>query len=143
MARKRPETQEVQRRDVNAATRATQAMALRAKKLTYDEIAVQCGYGSRGACYKAVQRELQRTVVSSVDTLRREELAMLDKLHSEAWELAMDKKNTYRLYAVDRVLAISERRAKLMGLDMPVDSALLSNQVIVRFAPPGYFGESS
>lgn len=114
-------------RDVNAATRATLALQLRAKKLSYDEIAKQCGYASRGACHDAIMRELDRVVVKNVDELRTQEADMLDQLHTVCWEMAMDKSNRGRLFAVDRVLAISERRAKLMGLDIKPDE-LLANQ---------------
>ena len=125
-------------RDVNAAQRATMAMELRAQKLSYEEIAKRCGYGSRGACFKAVQRELDRCVVQNVNLLRTEELAMLDRLHSECWQLAIDKDNSGRLWAVDRVLAIAERRAKLMGLDQTPDAANNLNVVVVRETPPNY-----
>lgn len=114
-------------RDVNAGIRVTQALELRAKKLTYDEIAIQCGYSDRASCYRAVQRELDRRVVHNVDEMRKQEADMLDQLHTVCWEMAMDKSNRGRLFAVDRVLAISERRAKLMGLDIKPDE-LLANQ---------------
>lgn len=114
-------------RDVNAGMRVTQALELRAKKLTYDEIASQCGYSDRASCYRAVQRELDRRVVTNVDEMRKQEADMLDQLHTVCWEMAIDKSNKGRLFAVDRVLAISERRAKLMGLDMKPDE-LLANQ---------------
>jgi hypothetical protein len=42
------------------------------------------------------------------------------------------------LFAVDRIIAIKERRARLMGLDVPVDKAMMSNTVVVREVPQGY-----
>lgn len=131
------ETQGIQKRDVNAATRVATALKLRAQKLTYEEIAQQCGYGSASACYKAIQRELQRVVVENVEELRREEAYMLDMGHRECWELFMDKKNKGRLFAYDRVLETSKDRRKLMGMDVkPEESA--GNVVVVREMPPGY-----
>ncbi len=118
-------------RDANAGVRVIQALELRAKKLTYDQIASQCGYSDRASCYRAVQRELDRRVVSNVDEMRKQEADMLDQLHTVCWELAIDKANKGRLFAVDRVLAISERRAKLMGLDMKPDE-ILANQHYVK-----------
>ncbi len=129
-------------RDVNASIRVIQALELRAKKLTYDQIATQCGYSDRASCYRAVQRELDRRVVSNVDEMRKQEADMLDQLHTVCWELAIDKTNKGRLFAVDRVLAISERRAKLMGLDLKTDDAIAANMVVVREAPPGLLGPS-
>lgn len=134
--------QGVPNRDANAAQRAATATSLRARRLTYQAIAEQCGYGSASACRKAIQRELQRVVVTNVDELRREELAMLDKLHTECWDLAMDKGYKGRLFAVDRLLAISERRAKLLGMDAPTTGAIAAAQVVIREVPAGYLGEA-
>ena len=138
MSRKINNTGHTTPRDVNAGMRVTQALELRAKKLTYDEIASQCGYSDRASCYRAVQRELDRRVVTNVDEMRKQEADMLDQLHTVCWEMAMDKSNRGRLFAVDRVLAISERRAKLMGLDISKDSNLAANMVVVREVPNGY-----
>lgn len=125
-------------RDVNATMRASTALQLRAQKLTYEEIAQQCGYSDRSACHRAVQRELDRVVVKNVDELRREELYMLDTMHRECWGLFIDKANKGRLFAADRILAISERRAKLMGLDLDPKNSAMINQVLVREMPQGY-----
>ncbi len=132
-----------QNRDVNAATRAVTALSLRAQKYTYEAIAQQCGYASASACRKAILREMDRVVVTNVEHLRREELFILDKLHAECWEIAFDKKNKGRLFAIDRLIQISERRAKLMGLDTPVDSAVFANQIVIREVPQGLLGLES
>lgn len=124
------------RSDINAAQRAAMAVKLRAQKLTYDEIAKRCGYSSKAACHVAVQRELDRTITANIEEYRREELSMLDQLHSEAWLLAMDRDNKNRTFAMDRVLAIAERRARLLGLDAPSGTNVF--QVVVRETPPGY-----
>jgi len=131
------------KRDANAAVRAAMAVNLRAQKLRFDDIAKQCGYASAGACYNAIQRELQRTVVTNVEQLRREELVILDRLHAECWDLAMDKENKGRLFAVDRLLAIAERRAKLMGLDIPVDNAVAAASIVIREVPQGWLAASA
>ena len=129
--------QEVTNRDVNAAQRAVMAVQLRAQQLTYEEIAKRAGYSGPSACRKAIMRELDRVVVRNVDQLRIEELSMLNQMHNEVWQLFMDRKNKGRLFAVDRILAISERKAKLMGLDTPVDQAIAANMVVVREIPSG------
>lgn len=134
-------SQKIINRDANAATRATLAVKLRAAKLTFEQIAERCGYKSPGACRNAIQRELQRVVVTNVEELRREELYILDALHGEAWSMAMDPKNSYRTFAMDRVLAISKRRSELMGLDMPVDVAANANLVVIREVVQGYLEE--
>lgn len=104
-------------RDANAGIRAATALSLRAQKLTYDEIATRTGFGSASACRKAVLRELDRVVVNNVEELRREESVILDQLHARCMKAALDEGNKGYLFAVDRVLAIRERFARLYGLD--------------------------
>src|SRR3954469_6571703 len=129
-------------RDGNAASRVAMAVRLPSKKLTFDQIAKECGYASPGACRNPIQRELQRTITTSVEELRREELLILNILHGEMWDMALDKGNLYRTFAVDRVLAISESRRKLMGLDIKPDDAIAANMVVVREVPNGYLGQT-
>lgn len=129
-------------RDANAASRAALAIELRTQGLTYEQIARQCGYASRGACHDAVQRELERVVVEKVDALRREQLLQLDRLQAMCWEMASDEDNKGRLFAVDRLLQIFDRRSKLMGLDLANKGEQIGNVVVVRGMPQGYLGES-
>lgn len=125
-SRKKSKNQEVKNRDVNAAVRASAAVKLRTSGLGYEEIAVQCGYASAGAAYNAIQRELKRNLVADIEDLRREEITILNKMHAEIWELAMDKNNKGRLFAFDRLITIRERFSKLMGLDKKSDEELLN-----------------
>lgn len=125
-------------RDVNAAQRAALALSLRASKMSYEQIAVQVGYADRGTAHRAVQREMQRVVVANVDELRREESLTLDLMQKECMKLFLDKDNKARLFAADRILAIMERRAKLMGLDVKPDEDLNRAQVVIREVPAGY-----
>lgn len=118
-------------RDVNAAQRAALAIKLRASKLTYEKIAQQAGYADRQTAHKAVQRELQRTVVSNVEELRREESVTLDIMQTECMKMFLDKENKGRLFAADRLLAIMERRARLFGLDAKPD-AIPDGVTIIR-----------
>src|SRR5258707_15342563 len=105
-------------RDLNAVQRVALALKLRAQKVKYAEIATACGYGSAQAAHKAVMRELERIVSENTEELRREELDSLERLELECWKRLSDKEFTKSmLFAVDRILAIKERRARLMGLD--------------------------
>lgn len=126
------------KRDANATKRAILAIQLRTQKLTYQQIADQAGYASASAARTAIQRELDREVNENVEQLRREELSMLDAMHAEIWPMFADKKNTWRLQAADRLLAISERRAKLMGLDQTPDQAAIANTIVIREVPQGF-----
>src|SRR5438552_1026527 len=119
-------------RDVNAVSRVHLALQLSAQHLSWDEIAQRAGYGSRGAAHHAVMRELERVVARDVNELRTQDLHMLNVMHSEVWQLFMDKKNKGRLFAVDRLLSIAERRAKLMGLDVKADEVAVNNNYVKR-----------
>lgn len=142
MMRRKPDNTKGATRDINAAQRASMALQLRAQKLTYDEVARRCGYADRGACHRAVQRELQRVVVENVEELRKAEAEGLDQLEAECWKrLKEEGFEKARLFAVDRIIAIKERRAKLMGLDVPTGGNIAAAQVVVRAMPPGYLGE--
>ena len=132
---RRTENQGIQKRDVNAAQRSIQALQHRIAGKGYQEIASLCSYGSAGAAHKAIMRELDRVAVKNVDELRATELQRLEVMHQECWEAFMDRKNKARFFAADRILAIMERRARLMGLDIPVDAALNQNVVVVREIP--------
>lgn len=130
--------QKVQKRDVNAVARVTLAISLRAQKLGYEEIARRAGYGSAAACYNAIQRELQRIVTEDVEQLRREEADSLDRLEVICWQrLESEDHEKAMLFAVDRIIAIKERRAKLLGLDRRIEESL-GPQVIIEEVPAGY-----
>ncbi len=125
-------------RDLNAASRVALALKLRATRMTYEQIALQAGYATASAARKAILRELDRVVSRNVEQLRQEEAHALDMLEAECWKRLADKEfDKSMLFAVDRILAIKERRAKLLGLDTPVDQALNAGIVVVREAPPG------
>lgn len=129
-------------RDVNASQRVALAVKLRATKMTYEAIAKQCGYSNASACRKAVMRELDRCVVKNVEELRTEELESLELLERECWKIFADKnREKGQLFAVDRILAIKDRRAKLMGLNQEKGDQI-GNLVVVRGMPAGYLGEA-
>ena len=137
-ARKADNAKGTTTRDVNAAFRAKRALALRAQGKSYDDIAVECSYGSRGAAHHAVQRELQRVVVEDVQELRREQMEKLRRLEEECWKVLLNPKDNGRMFQVERIVSILERQARLMGLDTPVDQAQYMNMVIVQETPQGY-----
>lgn len=126
-------------RDLNAVARVTLALQLKAAGKTYDEIAAQAGYGSRGAAHKAVMREMQRNISPKVEEVREEEYHMLSVLHRKVWEIFDSPKvvPAVRVQAANTIIAISERKSKLYGADVPVDNALMSNITIVREVPAG------
>ena len=91
---------------------------LRKAGRSYDEIARAVGC-SRSMAHKAVTialREIADKTSESADELRTLELARLDALLVALWPAA----TSGDCRAADRVLRISERRSKLLGLDIPV-----------------------
>lgn len=100
-----------------ALDRRRQAVSLRLAGHTYQQIADRLGYrghtGARAAVEKAL-REAIREPSREVITL---ELLRLDALQAALWPKAL----ACDLAAVDRVLKVMERRARLLGLDVPVE----------------------
>ena len=119
-------------RDVNAGQRVSMALDLRARKLTYEEIARRCGYANASSCRKAILRELDRCILANVDALRNEEAYSLERLEQFCWERMEDKGyEKGALFAVDRIVQIQDRRAKLLGLDRKADG-LPAGATLVR-----------
>lgn len=103
-------------RRIAAAERAANALRLRKAGVTYEMIASTLGYSSRQAAHRAVMRALDRTIQEPAEDLRKLELERLAELQRVLWPKALEADTR----SVDRVLAIMERRARLLGLDAPV-----------------------
>jgi hypothetical protein len=98
-----------------------QALELRRAGLGYEAIGAQLGIGKSQA-HRLVQRglaECRAQVTANADELRSEELSRLDGMLQGLWPRARKGEAA----AVDRVLKIGERRAKLLGLDAPTKVA--------------------
>jgi orotate phosphoribosyltransferase-like protein len=100
----------------------TEAMRYRSRGYTYQQIAdaMDC---SKPTAYARVQRALAAIPAEAVEEYRRLEGDRLDTLLNIAMYEAQTRKS---LYAIDRVLSIMERRAKLMGLDAPTKTEVIS-----------------
>lgn len=108
-------------RQVDAAERAKKALQLRTMRVSYDIIAKQCGYASRGAAYTAVKRELSRIPREAAKELRVSELETLDT----AQRALASRIANGDLGAVDRMLKIMDMRARLTGMyDEIVDTGV-------------------
>lgn len=123
-------------RTVETAEREAEACRLRSRSWSYQQIADELGYANRSAAYKAVKRGLLAVVkepaeglvqlqLDRLDAMAREVLAIIDREHlvSSAGRLVLGqdgnpvRDDSVRLQAIDRLLKIEERRAKLLGLD--------------------------
>jgi hypothetical protein len=94
-----------------------QALELRRAGLGYEAIGAQLGL-KKSQAHRLVQAglaECRAQVNANADELRSEELSRLDGMLQGLWPRARKGEAA----AVDRVLKIGERRAKLLGLDAP------------------------
>lgn len=131
-------TQEVIPSDLNHAQRLRLAYSLRLQRLTYEEIAIRCGYANKGAARNAIKRETAKYNLENTASYIQQELAILDAIHQKVWVNAFgEKDNIVDLWSIDRLLALSDARRKMLGLDAPPDNPN-ANQVIVREVPQGY-----
>lgn len=94
------------------AERAKRALDMRTKRHSYQRIADECGYATRGAAHAAIQRELAKIPRESAKELRASELEMLDLVQANIVNALMDGD----LWAIDRYLKIVDMRAKLTGI---------------------------
>lgn len=133
---------------IHHAERDADAARLRAEGKTYDHIANALGYHDRSAARKGVQRALLAVVQEAGDELRVLEVERLNRLVDTAWQVMervhyahsqgrvvmldgaplLDDGPT--LAAMDRILKIMERRAKLLGLDAPQRHEVLTIDAI-------------
>jgi len=100
--------------------RDAEAAALRAAGHDYDTIAERLGFRDRSGARKAVVRALSDTVQHSTDEARRLSMSRLDGLRrllvGLVTETALAPRDT--IAAARALLAVEEREAKLLGLDI-------------------------
>lgn len=126
-------------RTLETAERDAEAARLQARGMSLRQIAQQLGYANQSGVHKAIQRALAAVPVQGVDELRRVQCDQLDYLTAKALEVLEAKHYAHSthgelvygpngevlvdsaptLNAIDRLVRILERRAKLMGLDAP------------------------
>jgi hypothetical protein len=139
-------------RSADGAQRDAQATELRGRGMTYRAIADTLGLHDASAARKAVERAMVATVAEPCEALRRLELLRLDTMAVAAWQvldaphplisagriMALNGEPLTDpqpvLASIDRLLRIAERRARLLGLDAPVqvDGGVLSIAEIDR-----------
>ena len=96
-----------------------ECLRLRREGLTHRAIAARLGVAPATA-YRRIRHaldEINERNVEEAASLRDLEVMRLDEMQAALWEQAVDECDTR---AIDRVLRIMERRARLLGLDAPV-----------------------
>ena len=102
----------------------TEALKLRSLGWTYQQIADQMGCTKQAASDRC-KRALAAIPAEAVDEYRRIEGERLDTLLKIAMNRVVDD-GKGALFAIDRVLAIMDRRAKLLGLDAPTKTQVIT-----------------
>ncbi len=113
---------------IQAAERRTQAMALRVEGRTFAEIGKALGCSEQRA-HAIVTEELARLNARRAEQageLTRLECERLDKLTAVLWPAA----TAGNVDAIDRLLKIMARRARLLGLDAPTQTRLAGLPVV-------------
>jgi len=105
---------------IETAERERKALELRKAGATFDQIAEQCGYADKSGAFYAIKRALSDIVPPAVEELRTLDSERLDRLLLSVWKQALDGD----LKAVDRALRILDQRARLLGLNAPVQVGL-------------------
>jgi len=95
--------------------RAAELVKARISGMTFQQLADAFGYVDRSAAARAYDRAVHNTVWESLDEMRKLESMRLDDLHFLLWPSAMQGD----IPAINAILKIMERRAKLWGLDAP------------------------
>ena len=123
------------KRRLAARDRWLDALELRKRGWTFERIADELDYAGPGGAYQAVMNALKATFREPVEEMRRLESARLDEMQ-EKISVNVGPGKDDGLPVVDRVLRIMDRRAKLLGLDMPSEQKIEVTQkgplVIVR-----------
>ncbi len=123
----------LRRTDAALATwREAKAVELALAGSSYDEIAHEIGLANRGNAWRTVQRALNDRVVAGVDELREVECARLDALQAAAWPRAQ----AGDLKAINAVLRIVDRRARLLGLYGVTGATTAPMRTIVQVSNP-------
>jgi hypothetical protein len=106
--------------DINLTLEEREALQLRAAGATFEEIGDRQGV-TKSAAKKRVDRALDRTLREPAEQLRELEAVRLDRymlLAEQAAHSALSHGKS-PLFALDRLISLSERRSKLLGLDAP------------------------
>jgi hypothetical protein len=121
----------VANQDKQVAAHDNQLKALEFRKagLPYTTIALQLGYNSPQAAWKAVKTALKRTIQEPADEVRQMEIERLDAVLVAVW--AQVKQGN--LPAVDRYVKLAQRRAELLGLDAPKRTDITSEGKAITF----------
>lgn len=101
---------------IESQEKARKALQLRALRYSYDQIAREVGYASKGAAHTAVKNALKQIPAEAASELRAVELQTLDiAQRGLSRNIAQG-----HLGSIDRLIKLMDHRAKLLGLYEPM-----------------------
>lgn len=106
-----------QDQQITAVEKQRKALELRKQGRQYGDIAAELGYKSASGAHAAVRVALKKTLHEPAEELRQIENARLDAMLAALW-IGIEKGDPK---AIAAGVKISERRAKLNGLDEPAE----------------------
>lgn len=111
---------------VDQALRDQQMLAFRLQGLTYDQIGKKLKITAQAANKRvlALMVKMASEISEEADKVRELELMRLDRLMLNQWDAA----DTGDFKAVEVILKIMDRRAKLLGIDAPTKTAQTDTQ---------------
>lgn len=125
-------------REIDARERARLALAMRREGATLEEIVrADIGYGSKGAVSKAISRLLARNDAADVAEYRALEEVRLDWLWRKTVHGIKASEKTddgVSPALISAAVRISDRRARLLGLDAPTRVDLSASEVDLEAA---------
>ena len=95
--------------------REAEVLKLRRGGLTFDLIAKELGFKHASGAHKAYVNACKRIIVSDVQEIRRVEVERLDIAQTSIWARVLRGE----IPAIQTLIRIMERRARLLGLDAP------------------------
>lgn len=118
---------------IGSTERRRQAIDLRRRGLTFEQIGKEMGGITAQSAHELVQkamREFRTDTAEAVEDHRRLELARLERIVEIVWPQVEEGRGD----AVDRVLKVAQRKAALLGLDLKTPEAV-NNHLHVHAAP--------
>ena len=129
---------------IEGAERDAEAARLRSERMSYPAIARALGYADHTGAFRAVQRALKAVPVEAVEELRANQAELLDLLERKALRILAKQKPTINMgkryddvdddaqviQAMNTVLRIEERRARLFNMDVQPKSEAAGDNLV-------------
>jgi hypothetical protein len=119
--------------DPEHTAKTKQAIELRIAGHSWQEIATKLGFAGKSGAFKLVQNALREQLREPAEELRQIEFVRLEAMTLGLWKRA--KRGD--VGAIDRVLKLMDRRAKLLGLDLSPDAnttPVVPPKIVIQYA---------